>query len=103
DAICVLTHDPKFDVPAVIAALATETGYIGAMGSRRTTEDRNDRLRAEGVTEAEIDRVRAPIGLDLGARTPEETAISICSEIIALRSGRSVTALKDTEGDIHRP
>ncbi len=103
DAICVLTHDPKFDVPAVIAALATDTGYIGAMGSRRTTKDRNERLMAEGVTQAEIDRVRAPIGLDLGARTPEETAISICSEIIALRSGRHVTALKDTEGDIHRP
>ncbi len=102
DAICVLTHDPKFDVPAVIAALTTETGYIGAMGSRRTTSDRNERLMAEGVTPAEIDRVRAPIGLDLGARTPEETAISICSEIIALRSGRQVTALKDTEGDIHR-
>lgn len=102
DAICVLTHDPKFDVPAVIAALATDTGYIGAMGSRRTTKDRNERLTAEGVTQAEIDRVRAPIGLDLGARTPEETAISICSEIIALRSGRHVTALKDTEGDIHR-
>ncbi len=97
-----LTHDPKFDVPAVIAALATDTGYIGAMGSRRTTKDRNDRLMAEGVTEAEIDRVRAPIGLDLGARTPEETALSICSEIIALRSGRPVAALKDTEGDIHR-
>ncbi len=103
DAICVLTHDPKFDVPAVVAALTTETGYIGAMGSRRTTKDRNERLMAEGVTQAEIDRVRAPIGLDLGARTPEETAISICSEIIALRSGRHVTALKDTDGDIHRP
>ena len=103
DAVCVLTHDPKFDVPAVISALATDAGYIGAMGSRRTTNDRNSRLRAEGVTDRELERVRAPIGLDLGARTPEETAISICSEIIALRSGRPVSALKDTEGDIHRP
>ncbi len=102
DAVCVLTHDPKFDVPAVIGALATEAGYIGAMGSRRTTEDRNQRLLNEGVSQAELDRVRAPIGLDLGARTPEETAISICSEIIALRSGRPMSALKDTEGDIHR-
>lgn len=102
DAICVLTHDPKFDVPAVVEALRTEAGYIGAMGSRRTTDDRNQRLRAEGVTPTEINRIRAPIGLDMGARTPEETAISICSEIIALRSGRPVAALKDTEGDIHR-
>jgi xanthine dehydrogenase accessory factor len=102
DAICVLTHDPKFDVPAVIAALRTEVGYLGAMGSRRTTADRNERLRAEGVSEDEIARIMAPIGLDLGARTPEETAVSICGEIIAQRSGRIAPSLRDSEGDIHR-
>jgi xanthine dehydrogenase accessory factor len=101
DAICVLTHDPKFDVPAVIAALDTEVGYLGAMGSRRTTEDRSSRLRAEGVSDEQISRVLAPIGLDLGARTPEETAISICAEIIALRSGRAAPSLRGTSGDIH--
>ncbi len=102
DAVCVLTHDPKFDVPAVIGALKTSAGYIGAMGSRRTTNDRAKRLRAEGVTDEELSRMYAPIGLDLGARTPEETAISICAEIIALRSGRSAPFLSGTEGDIHR-
>jgi xanthine dehydrogenase accessory factor len=101
DAICVLTHDPKFDVPAVIAALKTDAGYLGAMGSRRTTEDRNRRLRDEGVTDEQLDTILAPIGLDLGARTPEETAISICAEIIALRSGRRAPSLRNTSGDIH--
>ena len=101
DAICVLTHDPKFDVPAVIAALKTEAGYLGAMGSRRTTDDRNRRLREEGVTDEQLATVLAPIGLDLGARTPEETAISICAEIIALRSGRQAPSLRSTTGDIH--
>lgn len=102
DAICVLTHDPKFDVPAVIGALATKAGYIGAMGSRRTTTDRHERLLQEGVTVQELERVYAPIGLDIGARTPEETAISVCAEIIALRSGRSAPFLTSTHGDIHR-
>jgi xanthine dehydrogenase accessory factor len=101
DAVCVLTHDPKFDVPAVKAALQTRAGYLGAMGSRRTTEDRNRRLREEGVTDDELARVMAPIGLDLGARTPEETAISILAEIIATRTGRDAPSLRDTEGDIH--
>ncbi|MEM8925932.1 MAG: XdhC/CoxI family protein [Actinomycetota bacterium] len=101
DAICVLTHDPKFDVPAVIAALDTAVGYLGAMGSRRTTEDRNARLRAEGVGHEQLQRIMAPIGLDLGARTPEETAISICAEIIALRAGRVAPSLRDGTGDIH--
>jgi len=101
DVICVLTHDPKFDVPAVIAALETEAGYIGAMGSRRTTDDRNQRLRAEGVTDKQIAQIMAPIGLDLGARTPEETAVSIVAEIIGLRSGRGAPSLRDTSGDIH--
>ncbi len=102
DAVCVLTHDAKFDVPAVIEALKTDVGYLGAMGSRRTTDDRNARLRAEGVTDEQIERIMAPIGLDLGARTPEETAISICGEIIAKRAGRLAPSLRDTEGDIHR-
>src|SRR5690349_3218397 len=82
DAVCVLTHDHKFDIPAIVAALATDVGYLGAMGSRRTHAERSERLRAEGVDDAGIDRIMAPIGLDLGGRTPEETAISICAEII---------------------
>ncbi len=103
DAVCVLTHDTKFDVPAIRAALATQVGYIGAMGSRRTKERRDQRLRAEGVSEAELARVRAPIGLDLGARTPEETAISICAEIIATQTGtETVVPLSRSAGAIHR-
>lgn len=101
DAVCVLTHDPKFDVPAVIAALATDVGYLGAMGSRRTTDDRNERLRAEGASDEQLRRVMAPIGVDLGARTPEETAVSILAEIIATRTGRNPPSLRDTEGAIH--
>ena len=101
DAICVLTHDAKFDVPAIVAALRTSVGYIGVMGSRRTHEDRIGRLADAGVTGAEMARLRSPIGLDIGARTPEETAISVMSEIIALRTGRSARALSDTDGPIH--
>jgi xanthine dehydrogenase accessory factor len=102
DAVCVLTHDAKFDVPAVVAALATEVGYIGAMGSRRTHADRVARLREVGVDEAGLARIRAPIGLDIGARTPEETAVSICAEIIAQRTGRrQARPLRDTDGPIH--
>ena len=101
DAICVLTHDPKFDVPAVKAALGTRVGYLGAMGSRRTTDDRNRRLREEGVTDDELQRVMAPIGLDLGARTPEETAVAIVAEIIASRTGREAPSLRDRDGSIH--
>ncbi len=101
DAVCVLTHDHKFDVPALIAALGTRAGYVGAMGSRRTHEDRLQRLREEGVDEEALARLRSPIGLDLGARTPEETAVSICAEIIALHTGRSAPALKDRDGPIH--
>jgi xanthine dehydrogenase accessory factor len=101
DAVCVLTHDVKFDVPAIKAALATEVGYLGAMGSRRTTEQRADRLRAEGVTEEQLVRIMAPIGLDLGARTPEETAVAICAEIIAQRTGRAAPRLRDRDGPIH--
>ena len=102
DAVCVLTHDPKFDVPAIVAALETDIGYLGAMGSRRTHEDRVSRLRDAGVSDAELERVMAPIGLDIGARTPEETAVSICAEMIALRTGRAAPSLRDAEGPIHR-
>ncbi len=101
DAVCVLTHDHKFDVPAIAAALETDVGYIGAMGSRRTHEDRVRRLDESGVDDAALARVMAPIGLDLGARTPEETAVSICAEIIALRTGRAARSLRDADGPIH--
>ena len=99
--ICVLTHDPKFDVPLLEVALRTPAGYIGAMGSRRTHEDRIERLREVGLTEAELVRLRSPIGLDLGARTPEETAVSIAAELIQLRWGGSGQPLTATEGRIH--
>jgi xanthine dehydrogenase accessory factor len=99
--ICVLTHDPKFDVPLLEAALRTPAGYIGAMGSRRTHEDRIARLRESGMTERELDRLRSPIGLDLGARTPEETAVSIAAELIQLRWGGTGRPLTDTTGRIH--
>jgi xanthine dehydrogenase accessory factor len=103
DAVCVLTHDHKFDVPAIKAALDTNVGYLGAMGSRRTHGERIERLLEAGVTEAGLARIHSPIGLDLGARTPEETAISICAEIIAERTGRRAYSLKETEGPIHVP
>ena len=102
DAVCVLTHDAKFDVPAIVAALETDVGYIGAMGSRKTHDKRVERLREAGVDDAGLARVMAPIGLDIGARTPEETAVSICAEIIALRTGRQAPSLRDAEGPIHR-
>ncbi len=101
DAVCVLTHDTKFDVPAIVAALATRVGYLGAMGSRRTTEQRAERLRAEGITDDQMARLLAPIGLDLGARTPEETAVAICAEMIAHRTGRVAPRLSDGDGPIH--
>lgn len=101
DAICILTHDAKFDVPAVVSSLATNVGYIGVMGSRRTHDDRTERLIEAGVDEAGLDRLRSPIGLDIGARTPEETAVSIIAEIIAQRTGRDVKSLSVTNGPIH--
>ena len=101
DAVCVLTHDPKFDVPAIAAALQTGVGYLGAMGSRRTHEARQARLREEGVGDAALERVMAPIGLDLGARTPEEVAVAICAEIIAVRTGHEAPFLRDRTGPIH--
>jgi xanthine dehydrogenase accessory factor len=99
--IAVLTHDPKFDVPALTLALRTPAGYVGAMGSRRTHENRLVRLRENGVTEEELARLHSPIGLDLGARTPEETAISIAAEIIESRWGGSGRNLSRTDGPIH--
>ncbi len=99
--ICVLTHDPKFDVPLLELALRTPAGYIGAMGSRRTHDDRLARLREAGLTSDELSRLRSPIGLDLGARTPEETAVSIAAELIQLRWGGTGQPLTATEGRIH--
>lgn len=99
--ICVLTHDPKFDVPALKVALPLDVAYVGAMGSRRTHDDRLERLRAAGVSEAEIDRLISPIGLNLGGRTPEETAVSIAAQIVALTWSGDSRALSDTEGPIH--
>jgi xanthine dehydrogenase accessory factor len=101
DAVCVLTHDVKFDVPAIVAALATRVGYLGAMGSRRTHEERVARLREAGVDDDGLARVMAPIGLDIGARTPEETAVAICAEIIARRTGKAAPSLRDGTGPIH--
>ncbi len=100
--VCVLTHDPKFDVPAIMAAVETKAGYIGVMGSRRTHDKRLERLEEAGLDADGFARLWSPIGLDLGGRTPEETAVSICAEIIASRTGRRLESLKDTEGPIHK-
>ena len=100
--LCVLTHDPKFDVPLLEVALRLpDVAYVGAMGSRRTHEDRLERLREAGLTEEETARLSSPIGLDLGARTPEETAVSIAAEIIALRWGGQGRRLAEEAGRIH--
>ncbi|MDQ3993707.1 MAG: XdhC family protein [Actinomycetota bacterium] len=88
-AICVLTHDHKFDVPLLKVALEKPAGYIGAMGARRTNAERAERLHAEGITDAELERIHAPIGLDIGSRTPEEVAIAIAAEIVAVRRGKA--------------
>lgn len=102
DAVCILTHDPKFDVPAIQGALATTVGYIGVMGSRKTHAKRLERLAEVGIDQPhQLERLLSPIGLDLGGRTPEETAISICAEIIARRTGHSATSLRSTSGSIH--
>ncbi|GAA4099673.1 XdhC/CoxI family protein [Streptomyces hundungensis] len=100
--LCVLTHDAKFDVPLLKEALRLPVAYVGAMGSRRTHEDRERRLREVGVTERELARLRSPIGLDLGARTPEETALSIAAEIIATREGGTGVPLTGARTPIHR-
>ncbi|MFC9267359.1 XdhC family protein [Streptomyces zhihengii] len=100
-AVCVLTHDARFDVPVLALALRSGAGYVGAMGSRRTHADRLERLRAAGATEAELARLRSPIGLDLGGRGAEETALSIMAEIVAVRRGGSGTPLTEREGPVH--
>ncbi|MFC8195594.1 XdhC family protein [Streptomyces sp. NPDC057298] len=99
--LCVLTHDAKFDVPLLRLALRLPVAYVGAMGSRRTHLDRNERLREVGVTDMELARLRSPIGLDLGARTPEETALSIAAEIVANRRGGSGVSLTGAHTPIH--
>lgn len=99
--LAVLTHDPKFDVPVLEVALRLDVAYVGAMGSRRTHDDRLARLREAGLGDAELARLSSPIGLDLGARTPEETAISMAAEIIALRWGGSGERLARTSGPVH--
>lgn len=105
DAVCVLTHDPKFDVPAIVSALGTDVGYLGVMGSRATHGRRMLRLAEEGITDVrDTARIMAPIGLDIGARTPEETAVAVCAEIISLRTGRTGRiggSLRDSTGPIH--
>jgi xanthine dehydrogenase accessory factor len=101
DAICILTHDPKFDVPAIVGALETRAGYIGAMGSRRTHRERSERLKEAGVHDDQLAKIMSPIGLDLGARTPEETAIAICAEIIARQTGHDPAPLSNGDGPIH--
>lgn len=101
DAVLVFTHDPKFDEPALIAALGTNAGYIGALGSRQTTADREERLKRSGVSEADLARIHAPCGLDIGSRTAEETAVSVLAEIIAARAARAGTPLRQTSGPIH--
>jgi xanthine dehydrogenase accessory factor len=102
DAVLIFTHDPKLDVPAVQAALGTDAGYVGALGSRRTTEDRNARLREAGVADEQLARVYAPCGLDIGSSTVEETAVAILAEIIAGRAGREGVSLRHGEGPIRR-
>ncbi|MFE3103566.1 XdhC family protein [Nocardia tengchongensis] len=100
--VCVLTHDAKFDVPLLEVALRLPVAFVGAMGSRRTHEDRLQRLRAVGMTNAELARLKSPIGLDLGGRTPEETAVSIAAEIVAVRRGGTGVPLGSHGGPIHR-
>ncbi|MGH2888033.1 MAG: XdhC family protein [Solirubrobacteraceae bacterium] len=101
DAVLVFTHDPKFDEPALIAALGTDAGYIGALGSRQTTADREQRLRRAGVSDAQLARIHAPCGLDIGSRTAEETAVSVLAEIISDRARRAGAPLRLSEGPIH--
>ncbi|MFI2644106.1 XdhC family protein [Streptomyces sp. NPDC018610] len=99
--VCVLTHDPKFDVPLLEEALRRPAAYIGAMGSRRTHRERMRRLLEAGLSEAELSRLRSPVGLDLGARTPEEVAVSVAAEIVSLRWGGTGAPLTATAGAIH--
>lgn len=100
--ICVLTHDPKFDVPVLEIALRTQAAYVGAMGSRQTHDERLARLRERGMRDEELVRLASPIGLDIGGRTPEETAVSIAAEIIQRRWGGTGRPLSHTTGELHR-
>ena len=100
-AIVVLTHESRFDIPALKGALETDAFYVGALGARRNQERRRGRLLEEGMTEDDIDRISGPSGLDIGAHTPAETAVSILAEILAVRAGRSGGRLKDSKGRIH--
>jgi len=100
-AVVVLTHEERFDVPALVGSLGSDAFYVGAIGSRRTQESRRARLVEEGLTEEEIERISGPTGLDLGAETPAETAISILAEILAVRAGRSGGRLRERTGRIH--
>jgi xanthine dehydrogenase accessory factor len=101
DAVLVFTHDPKFDEPALVAALASGAGYVGALGSRRTHADRTERLRRAGVSEEDLRRISSPCGLDVGAQTPAETAIAVLGEILALRAHRGGGRLAEVSGPIH--
>jgi xanthine dehydrogenase accessory factor len=100
--VCVLTHDPKFDVPLLEVALKLPLAYLGAMGSRRTNDDRTARLKELGFSDEDLARLHAPIGLDVGGRTPEETAVSVAAEIIAARWGGTGAQLRRVSGPIHR-
>ncbi|KAF0257000.1 putative xanthine dehydrogenase subunit A [Clavibacter michiganensis subsp. michiganensis] len=99
--ICVLTHDDRFDVPLLVAALRLPVAFVGAMGSRATDVRRRALLVEEGLTEAELARLRSPIGLDIGASTPQETAVSILAEVLAARAGAAGAPLTTTTGPIH--
>ncbi len=100
-AVVVLTHDEKFDVPALVGTLQTEAFYVGALGSRRNQEKRRERLLEAGVAEEELERIHGPAGLDIGAHSPEETALSILTEILAVRARRTGGPLRDTTTRIH--
>ena len=99
--VVTLTHDPKFDLPVLACALRSDARYIGAMGSRKTRERRKAELRAMGLGDAELSRLYSPIGLDIGARTPDEIAIAIAAELLAVRSGREARPLVDKQGPVH--
>jgi xanthine dehydrogenase accessory factor len=100
-AVVVLTHEDRFDIPALVGALRSEAFYVGALGARRNQERRQARLLEEGLSQDEIDRIAGPTGLDVGAETPAETAVSILAEILAVRSGRTGGRLKESKGRIH--
>jgi len=100
-AVVVLTHEERLDVPALATALASPAFYVGAIGSRRTQEKRRVRLLEAGIAEAQLDRLAGPAGLDLGAHTPAETAVSILAEVLAVREGRAGGRLVERSGPIH--